>query len=140
MTPQRKIRIRSDQLHGTAIIVGDEIDRSEVTVGQRGEERRLDPSAGLAVEQVAHLCCDGARNQQPAVRQVQAGEQLDTLVVAIIAVESRSHDRPRVAQDHAGRPNPSSWISSDRSATSDRPALPAPKNAGGHGRPVAGAP
>ena len=52
----------------------------------------------------------------------------------IIANERCGDDRSGIAKDHAGRPKPSSSISSDRAATSARLALAAPKNAGGQGR------
>lgn len=71
-----------------------EIDRREVAVGQRGEKQRLDPGARLPVQQVAHFRNDGARNQQPSVGKVQAGEQLYARVMLVVATESRGHDRP----------------------------------------------
>jgi hypothetical protein len=65
---------------------------------------------------------------------MQSGEQLDTLVMTIVVEQCGGNDRAGVTDDHAEWPKPSSSSSSARSATSVRPARPAPKNAGGHAR------
>jgi hypothetical protein len=54
--------------------------------------------------------------------------------MAAVECGDLTHAQMLSQRDQAERPNPSSRSSSERSATSARPARAAPKNAGGHGR------
>lgn len=94
----------------------------------------IPPGPSLTGQQISDLGHHRRRNEQRPPGEMHAGEQLHTRVVIVIGGERRRDQRAGVADDHVGRPKPSSSNSYDRAATSTRRAWPTPKNASGHGR------
>lgn len=135
VVPNGKVAISPHHIRRPPNISGEEIDELEVVVGNRIQEQRLDARTSVARQEITNLGDDRAGDQEGSSRQVQTGEQLDALVMVSVVHQRRRDDWPGAANDHAGRPKPSSSSSSARSATSARPARPDPKDAGGHVRP-----
>lgn len=79
---------------------------------------RANLGPGFTSQEVPDLGDHGGRDQEFPVGGVHVGEQANARQVVGIIGQRGGDQRAGVADDHAGRPNPSSSSSSDRAATS----------------------